>query len=89
MDNQNFAEDYRLPDIQLEDNLDEIYSLISNETSEATRKKRPINRNDLIAMGERLGIEQEMIALLPRLRRFAYSLTRSWPDVGEGSGLPS
>lgn len=28
-------------------------------------------------------IEQEMIALLPRLRRFAYSLTGSWPDADD------
>ena len=29
------------------------------------------------------GIEEEMIALLPRLRRFAYSLTGQWADADD------
>lgn len=28
-------------------------------------------------------VEEEMIALLPRLRRFAFSLTGSWPDADD------
>jgi len=29
------------------------------------------------------GVETEMIALLPRVRRFAFSLTGSWPDADD------
>ncbi len=29
------------------------------------------------------GVEEEMIALLPRLRRFAFTLTGAWPDADD------